>query len=170
MSKTYLDNTKKLYSKLDLNISQLVKLAESKIVSKCENEIKQIISVSDPQAVINDKTDQVLHTLKPKLGKEDEYNLYSDKLNECAKPYLVLTEQVFEYRNTFRQLNNHAYSFCMKECKDDLIKKNEEGKINFDRVKYCLKDCYNLGTFNFKSYFEFVSEGIKINTEQMDKL
>jgi len=170
MSKTYLDNTKQLNSKLDLNISQLVKLAESKIVSKCENEFKQILSVSDPQPIINEKTDQVLHTLKPKSGKEEEYNLYYSKFNECARPYVFLTEQVYEYRHTFRQLNNHAYSFCMKECEDDLVKKKEEGKINFDRVKYCLKDCYNLGTFNFKAYFDFVSEGVKINTEQMDKL
>ena len=170
MSKTYLDNTSKRHRDIEQKISEFVKSAEKKIHSQCEDKINLVLSISENEPLVNETNGQVLVSIKPKRGKEEEYTLYTTQLTQCARPYLSLAEQVLEYRNFFKQLNNYAYSFCLNECKSDLIRKYKEGKVNYESVKYCLKDCYNLGSFNFKAYFDYVSEGVEINSKALEKL
>jgi hypothetical protein len=169
-SRTFLENTKNRHSELEKKIKEFIGQIEGTITKKCENEIKNIIEVSQNEQFYDQVRGNVLISRRPISGKEEEYTLQSQNLMQCMKPYLIFAETVLDHRNSYKQMNNYSYKFCLDECRSSLKNSFNNNSLNYDGVKYCLKDCYNLGSFNFKSYYQYMMANIEMKMEEFNKL
>jgi hypothetical protein len=170
VSKSYIEKTSIRHKELEKKLSEFISLTEKKLFNKCEENIKTIMKISQNEQMVDQSKGTVILQLKPKQGHEEEYTTKSSELMECVKPYLLMVENVLEYKNYFQQLNNVSYSLCISECKNNLKNSVVNNTLNYDNVKYCLKDCYNLGSFNFKSYYEYIQNDLDLKSENMNKI
>lgn len=170
VSKSYLDKTQFKYMELEKKVFDFVKMAEKKVLEKCEDVIKNMIEISNSETFINQDNNSMYVQMKPKTGKEREYSVVSSQLIKCCQPITSLSEQILLYSTNYKYMNNYAYSFCLEECKKNMLKASAEDKFDFSDLKYCLKDCYNLSSFNFKAYNDYLTKGIEYNTELLEKI
>jgi hypothetical protein len=165
LSKKYIEVTQNQYNEIENKIINFLKIIDDKIQNKCQESIKKILSVS----VLNEQNN--LLTLKPKEGQEKDYSEISKELIQCALPYLNYKISVINHREIFKKMNNMSYNSCIKNCKTNMINEQiKNGEIKFKELKNCLKDCYNLSNFNFRGYSNLMENGIKISTEELEKL
>jgi hypothetical protein len=169
-SKSFLENTKNRHLDVENKIKEFIHLIEIKITKQCEKEIKNMMEVSENEQYYDQVRGNVMISRRPVVGKEDEFSLQSQNLMQCMKIYLANAETLLDYRNSYRQLNNLSYKFCIDECRAGLRGSFQNNSLNYEGVKFCLKDCYNLGSFNFKSYYQFMATNIDLKTEEFNKL
>lgn len=169
-SRSFLENTKIRHIELENKIKEFIRQIEGVITKKCDKEIKSISEVSQNEQFYDQIRGNILISRKPISGKEQEYTIQSQNLIQCIKPYLILAEVILDHRNSYKQMNNYSYKFCLDECRSSLKNSFDNDSINYDVIKYCLKDCYNLGSFNFKSYYQFITDNIDRKIEEFNKL
>jgi hypothetical protein len=170
MARIYLQNTENEYKSLDENFLNFQKIATQKILSKCGSIVGKISLVSESVNQMENDTLQI--TLKPKPGDEKEFDNLKNELFVCASPFMTLIDYDLNYKKYFEKLNDTSYSLCLKDCKNFFSKKFSENQddIKFNELKYCLRDCYNLSTFNFRSYYDSFMTGLENDLEEIKKL
>ncbi len=169
-SRSFLENTKYRHLEIENKIKEFIHKIEGTITKKCDKEIKNITEISQNEQFYDKIRGNILISRKPISGKEQEYTLQSQNLMQCIKPYLIYAEVILDHRNSYKQMNNYSFKFCLDECRSTLKKSFDNNSINYDGIKYCLKDCYNLGSFNFKSYYQFITDNIDTKIEEFNKL
>jgi hypothetical protein len=169
ISQNYLKNTQLKHRDIDFKMNTLLNEVTKRVFTICEERMNNMMEMSEKETNV-DMNDKVTLTLKPKVGKEKDFSALAQEFLKCATPIVSLYEQVMNFKSTFNTMNNYSYSLCLTDCKNNLLKSNQEGHFKFEELKYCLKDCYNLGTFNFNTYYENLNNGLNINLDKLNKL